>query len=128
MNDQNSSDFTKKEKLSSFLGKLKKEIGFTDILVSTKDGKKLVRKLETKFHSKKFSAMCASVLRSAQDIGNAADDRNVDKIITRLEDKNIIIMNINKEFFMILICNENAKVKRFLDSKEKYLEKILSLL
>ena len=128
MNDQNSSDFPKKEKVSTFLRKLKEEIGFTDILISTKDGKKLVRNLETKFHSKKFSAMCASVLRSAQDIGNAADDRNVDKIITRLEDKNIIIMNINENFFMILVCNENAKVKRFLDSKEKYLEKILSLL
>jgi predicted regulator of Ras-like GTPase activity (Roadblock/LC7/MglB family) len=128
MNDQNSSDFPKKEKVSTFLRKLKEEIGFTDILISTKDSESEITNLETKFHSKKFSAMCASVLRSAQDIGNAADDRNVDKIITRLEDKNIIIMNINENFFMILVCNENAKVKRFLDSKEKYLEKILSLL
>ncbi|TXT61416.1 MAG: hypothetical protein BAJALOKI2v1_30036 [Promethearchaeota archaeon] len=122
---KSSKTLVNKELLTDFLKELKLEFKLNGILVTSKDGKKVIKIIDDQFQSKKFSAMCASVFRSAQDIGIAAENRSIDKIITRLEENNIILMSINRDYFLTLICDENSKVQFFLKKRKENLKRIL---
>ena len=78
--------------------------------------------------SNHFSAMCASVLKSAEGLGQTFGEGTVGKIITELEDQSIIIVKCNEKTYLVLFFKHDTKVDFITKNIDGYIQKIINAL
>ncbi|MEJ2250410.1 MAG: roadblock/LC7 domain-containing protein [Candidatus Lokiarchaeota archaeon] len=110
-------------KLKKILTEIKNKGNLVGIILSTKDGRLIVKSLSEKDMSE-FIAMHASVLKSAENLGSSMDNRNISNIITELESKTILTKNCTPNTFLILIFDKKSKVDTLLKNLDKYIKQI----
>ena len=74
--------------------------------------------------SNQFSAMCASVLKSAEGLGQTFGEGNVGRIITELEDQSIIIVKCSEKTYLVLFFKQDTEVDFITKNLDGYIQKI----
>jgi predicted regulator of Ras-like GTPase activity (Roadblock/LC7/MglB family) len=75
-----------------------------------------------------FSAMCASVLKSAEGLGQTFGEENVGKIITELENQSIMIVKCSEKMYLVLFFKLDTKVDFITKNLDDYIQKIITAL
>ncbi len=94
------------------------------VLLVLRDGRLLSEAGEGGFNRVQFSAMCASVLGSAEDLGQTIGDSKTSKIITELEEQSIIIFKCSKKTFLVIIFKDDSKIDFITSNLNEYITKI----
>ncbi|MFX0040610.1 MAG: roadblock/LC7 domain-containing protein [Promethearchaeota archaeon] len=123
----NNSNLERFNELSLLLNELKNKGGLDGIIFAYRDGGLIIENLGYDFKSKEFVSMCASVLESAVKIGETLSNQEINMIIAELEEKTILILESDKNTFLILIINSESKVSYVLFKLEELKEKIINM-
>ncbi|MFX0003590.1 MAG: roadblock/LC7 domain-containing protein [Candidatus Hodarchaeota archaeon] len=124
MNHSNLQHFNE---LSLLLNELKNKGGLDGIILAFRDGGLIIENLGYGFKSKEFVSMCASVLESAVKIGETLSNQEIKMIIAELEEKTILILECDRNTFLILIINSESKVSNILFKLKELKEKIIKM-
>ena len=124
MNHSNLQHFNE---LSLFLNELKNKGGLDGIILAYRDGGLIIENLGYDFKSKEFVSMCASVLESAVKIGETLSNQEIKMIIAELEEKTILILECDRNTFLILIINSESKVSKILFKLKELKEEIIRM-
>jgi len=110
------------------LNEIKNKGNFSGIFFVTRNGEIINENSEKSINSKEFVSMCASVLEGATGLSKAIGNQKVNKIIAELNEETIIIIEIDKNSFLICILNKQSNTNIIVDKLEKYIQKIITLL
>ena len=128
MNNPESSRPSSFEEIELIINEIKEEGQLEGILLAFKDGG-LISGVGSNGHDRnQFSAMCTSVLKSAEGLGQTFGETNVGKIITELEGQSIVIVKCNKKTYLVLFFNDDSKVDVITNALDGYVEKIVTAL
>ena len=114
-------------RLSQILTDLKSQGNLIGVLFAERNGKVIYIVGEENFNYEEFSSMCASVLESASELSKAMGEKRIEKIITEVEDKIIIILECDKNTFLVLMANSESHTNKVLSKMENYIKKLLIL-
>ncbi len=123
----NHSDLKKIEEIKLILEEVKEKGDLLGIIYATRDGSLIFENVGNGFDGKKFSSMCASVLESATGLGQTIGNNKVNKIITELEEKTIIIVEIEDRAFLTLVAKAESLVNLVLDRLQYFSKKLAAL-
>ena len=100
------------DKIGKILNKLKRGGNFAGVLLSNRDGElnESVDDVKESLNSKEYDAMCASALKSAENLGHEISNRKVVKIISELENYTILFIGCTEKTFLTLITHNESKV------------------
>jgi len=121
------SDLEKKEEIKFILEEVKEKGDLLGIIYATRDGSLIFENIGDDFDGKKFSSMCASVLEGATGLGQTIGNSKVSKIITELEEKTIIIVEIDDRTFLTLVAKAESLVNLILDRLQYFSKKLTAL-
>ncbi|MFX1316933.1 MAG: roadblock/LC7 domain-containing protein, partial [Promethearchaeota archaeon] len=105
----------KLENLISLLNEMKTLGKLEGLIFANRDGGLITENINKNVDLQEFSSMCASVLESAENIGQTIRSEKLGKIITELDDKTILIINCDENTFLTLIISEESKIGLILD-------------
>ncbi|MHA1292874.1 MAG: hypothetical protein ACTSQJ_09430 [Promethearchaeota archaeon] len=117
----------KKNLLQSVLNSIKTIGNLSGIILAYRDGTIIFDIVKEDFEKNEFTAMCASVIGSAEVIGQTIGEKKIEKIIAELGTQSIILKSCNKRIFLILILKSESKINKILNSFQEYTQKILEL-
>ena len=117
----------KLRKLSQILTDLKGQGNLLGVMFAERSGKVINIVGEEDFNYDEFSSMCASVLESALELSNVMGEKKIEKIVTELEGRLIIILECDKFTFLILNANSESHINKVLSKMENYIKKLLIL-
>ena len=117
----------KKNKLSQILTELKDQGNLIGALFAERNGKIICIVGEQNFNYEEFSSMCASVLESALELSKVMSEKRIEKIVTEVEGKIIIILECDKSTFLVLSANSESHINLILRDLEDYVKKLLIL-
>jgi len=109
------------------LDEIKNKGNFSGIFFVKRNGEIINENSEKTINSKEFVSMCASVLEGATGLSKAIGNQKVNKIIAELNEETIIIIEIDKNSFLICILNKKSNTNIIVDKLEKYIQKIITL-
>jgi len=98
------------------------------VLLAFRDGGLISDVGTDEFESIQFAAMCASVLESAEGLGQTIGEDNTSRIITELEKQSIIIVKCSKKTFLVVILKADSKVEFITSDLHEYIIKIIATL
>ena len=104
---------------------IKEQGNFHAALLAFKDGGIISEVGGDGRDSNQFSAMCASVLKSAEGLGQTFGETTVGKIITELEDQSIIIIKCSEKTYLVLFLKHDTKVDFITKNLDGYIQKII---
>ena len=123
----NHSNLEKIEEIRIILEEIKEKGKLLGIIYATREGSLIFENVGNDFDGKKFSSMCASVLESALGLGQTVGNSKVSKIITELEEKTIIIVEIDDKTFLTLVAKAESQVNLTLDRLQELSKKLTTL-
>lgn len=123
----NHSNLEKIEEIKLILEEVKEKGDLLGIIYATRDGSLIFENIGNDFDGKKFSSMCASVLESATGLGQTIGNSKVSKIITELEEKTIIIVEVDDRTFLTLVAKAESQVNLILDHLPDFSKKLTAL-
>lgn len=115
----------KLEILNSILNEMKRLGKLEGLIFANRDGGLITQNVSKNVNIQEISSMCASVLESAENLGQTIRSEKLGKIITELDDKTIIIVKCDENTFLTLIINEESKIGLILDQLDKLIKKII---
>ena len=102
------------------IGKLK------GVLFANRNGDIIAKNISNNFDGNTFTAMCASILESAEDLRKDLSSKNLKKIIAELESgQTILMIECNNTTFLSFILNKESNIDPILNKIEEYCMKIL---
>ena len=102
------------------IGKLK------GVLFANRNGDIIAKNISNNFDGNTFTAMCASILESAEDLRKDLSSKNLKKIIAELESgQTILIIECNNNTFLSFILDKESNIDPILNKIEEYCMKIL---
>jgi predicted regulator of Ras-like GTPase activity (Roadblock/LC7/MglB family) len=114
-------------KIIRILSEIKNKGNFTGIFFAKRNGEIINENSEKSMNSKEFISMCASVLEGATGLSKTMGSQNVNKIIAELNGDTILMVEINKNSFLICILNAQSNTSIIIDELERYVQKIIKL-
>jgi len=130
MNSEVKNNPDKNEQLYQVLNELKQEGNFQGVLLSYRNGEPICKIFNDKItyiNSSELSSMCASVLEGSNNLREVLGQENLTKIVAELDSYLLIIIQCDKNVFLIFIADYQSHVTEVLDSIEKYQKKIIFL-
>lgn len=119
---QNSQDF---RVLLEILNQIKEKGDLTGVIYSYRDGNLIFENVKkSDFDGEKFSAMCASVLGSAEALGYTIRNQKIVKIISELENQTIMIIGCDEKTFLIFIFKNDSRISSILEELNGFIDKI----
>jgi len=115
----------KLEIINSILNEMKRLGKLEGLIFANRDGGLITQNVSKNVNIHEISSMCASVLESAENLGQTIRSEKLGKIITELDDKTIIIVKCDENTFLTLIINEQSKIGLILDQLDKLIKKII---
>lgn len=114
------------EKAKAIINEIK-EIGeLKGTILANRNGDLIAENLGKEFDTKNFAAMCASVLESAEQLGQDVHDQKIGKIIAELKNGQIIIIReCRSEIFFSFVLEKYSKVEKIFKNLEKFCKEIL---
>ena len=113
------------DKLKIILDEMRNIGNLEGIFLAYRDGGLITENMNKKIDGNKFSSMCASVLESAEELGKTIEDKKINKIITEIEKKSILIFKCDENLFLTIIINEESKIGLIFDQLENCIRQIL---
>jgi len=110
------------------VGEIKERGNLHAALLAFKDGGIISEVGGDDRDSNQFSAMCASVLKSAEGLGQTFGEGNVGRIITELEDQSIIIVKCSEKTYLVLFFKQDTEVDFITKNLDGYIQKIITAL
>jgi len=106
-----------------------KDLGKLDgVMLANRDGVLIVENINVRSDYNEFAAMTASVLESAEDMGNTIGINKIGNILAELENQSIIIIKCdNTNTFLTLIFKKESKIERVLQKLDNYIQKIANI-
>jgi predicted regulator of Ras-like GTPase activity (Roadblock/LC7/MglB family) len=102
------------------IGKLK------GVLFANRNGDIIAKNISNNFDGNTFTAMCASILESAEDLRKDLSSKNLKKIIAELESgQTILMIECNNTTFLSFILDKESNIDPILNKIEEYCMKIL---
>ena len=103
-----------------------KDLGKLDgVMLANRDGVLIVENINIRSDYNEFAAMTASVLESAEDMGNTIGINKIGNILAELENQSIIIIKCdNTNTFLTLIFKKESNIERVLQKLDDYCQKI----
>ena len=126
-NNKPSSPYSFKN-INILVDEIKEQGNLKGVLLAFKDGGLISKVGGDSIDSNQFSAMCASVLKSAEGLGQTFGEGKVGKIITELEDQSIIIVKCNEKTYLVLFFKDDSKVDFITKNLDGYIQKIITAL
>jgi len=114
--------------MNILLDEIKEKGNLKNVLLAFRDGGLISEVGEDGLDRIQFSAMCASVLKSAEGLGQTIGEGKIGKIITELEDQSIIIVACNKKVYLVLFFKNDSKVEVITDLLDGYIKTISTAL
>ena len=114
--------------LELIVGEIKERGNLHAALLAFKDGGIISEVGGDAQDSNQFSAMCASVLKSAEGLGQTFGEGNVGRIITELEDQSIIIVKCSEKTYLVLFFKQDTEVDFITKNLDGYIQKIITAL
>lgn len=128
MNNNETSSPHSLKNIDILLDEIKEKGNLKGVLLAFREGGLISDVGEDGLDSKQFSAMCASVLESAESLGQTIGDGKVGKIITELKDQSIIIVKCSTRIYLVLFFKDDSKVEFMTNSLNEYIQKIITTL
>jgi len=125
MQDVPSSQPVKLEKINQILNEIKEKGNLLGVLFAYRDGDLISENTGDLIESKSFIAMCASVLGSAESLGNTVGERKVGRLIAELEDQTIMIIGCDDTTFLALILNRESILGHVFKELDNYIQKLI---
>jgi predicted regulator of Ras-like GTPase activity (Roadblock/LC7/MglB family) len=113
------------ENLKQILDKMKNIGNLEGLFLAYRDGGLITENLNKIIDGNKFSSMCASVLESAEELGKTIGDEKINKIITEIEKRSILIFKCGEKIFLTIIFNDESKIGLIFDQLEAYIQQII---
>ncbi len=113
------------KKLVEFLEEIKKRGNFPGVLIVSREGNIVSYDFEEEIDIPIFSAMCASVLESAENLRDMLSENKPPKIITELDDRSIILIRCSNALFLVLFINDDSNPDPVLDALDDYINKLI---
>ncbi len=106
-----------------------KDLGKLDgVMLANRDGVLIVENINVRSDYNEFAAMTASVLESAEDMGNTIGINKIGNILAELENQSIIIIKCdNTNTFLTLIFKKESNIERVLQKLDDYCQKIANI-
>ncbi|MHA1468086.1 MAG: roadblock/LC7 domain-containing protein [Promethearchaeota archaeon] len=127
MNERKLSQAQKFKKLELVLEEIKTLGKLKGVILADRDGVLITENVGEDKDYNMFSAMCASVLESAEGLGHSIGG-NVSKIITELDEQTIVIIQCENKTFLSFIIEKDSHFGLVLDKMADYKQKIEKLL
>ena len=127
MNKSKLSQAQKFKKLELVLEEIKNLGKLKGVILADRDGGLITENLGEDKDYNMFSAMCASVLESAEGLGQIIGG-NVNKIITDLDEQTIVIIECENKTFLSFLIEKDSHFGLILDKIADYKQKIEKLL
>ena len=124
MTDNNSHNF---EKLTQALDEMKNLGNFNGILLADRNGALITENIDKKSNYSEFAAMCASVLKSAESLGQSIGGKT-EKIITELDEQIIVIIECDSKGFLAFLIKSESNSEIIFNNVEEFGKKIKFLL
>jgi predicted regulator of Ras-like GTPase activity (Roadblock/LC7/MglB family) len=91
------------------------------VVIANRDGDLIAENIENVFDGNKFSAMCASILESAEDLSKGLNSRKLGKVIAELDKgQSIFIVQYDAKIFFSFILGNTSKMDLVLKIFENY--------
>jgi predicted regulator of Ras-like GTPase activity (Roadblock/LC7/MglB family) len=106
-----------------------KDLGKLDgVMLANRDGVLIVENINIRSDYNEFAAMTASVLESAEDMGNTIGINKIGNILAELENQSIIIIKCDDtNTFLTLIFKKESNIERVLQKLDDYCQKIANI-
>jgi predicted regulator of Ras-like GTPase activity (Roadblock/LC7/MglB family) len=106
-----------------------KDLGKLDgVMLANRDGVLIVENINVRSDYNEFAAMTASVLESAEDMGNTIGINKIGNILAELENQSIIIIKCDDtNTFLTLIFKKESNIERVLQKLDDYCQKIANI-
>ncbi|MBN1801271.1 MAG: roadblock/LC7 domain-containing protein [Candidatus Lokiarchaeota archaeon] len=115
----------KVKNLEESLEEIKQRGNLSGVLLVSREGNILSNNFEEEIDTTIFSAMCASVLESAETLRNILAEVKPPKIITELDDRSIMLIRCSSTLFLVLFIDDNSNIDPILDTIDDYIHKII---
>lgn len=126
-NNKPSSPYSFKN-INILVDEIKEQGNLKSVLLAFKDGGLISKVGGDALDGNQFSAMCASVLKSAEGLGQTFGEGKVGKIITELEDQSIIIVKSSEKTYLVLFLKNDSNVDFITKNLDGYIQKIITAL
>jgi len=127
MNDIKLSQAQKFKKLELILEEIKNVGKLKGVILSDRDGGLITENVGEDKDYNEFSAMCASVLESAEGLGQNIGGK-VSKIITELDKLTIVIIKCENKTFLSILIEKNSQFGLVLQKISDFTQKIENLI
>ena len=127
MNEGKLSQAQKFKKLESVLAELKDLGNLKGVVFAERDGDLIIENAGEQKDFNVFSAMVASVLESAEGLGQLIRG-NVNKIITDLDELTIVIMECENKTFLSFLIEKDSRFGLILDKIADFKKRIENLI
>jgi len=127
MNDIKLSQAQKFKKLELVLEEIKNVGKLKGVILSDRDGGLITENVGEDKDYNEFSAMCASVLESAEGLGQNIGG-NVSKIITELDKQTIVIIKCENKTFLSFLIEKDSHFELVLKKISDFTQKIENLI
>lgn len=127
MNESKLSQAQKFKKLELVLEEIKNVGKLKGVILSDRDGNLITENVGEDKDYNIFSAMCASVLESAEDLGQNIGGK-VSKIITELDKQTIVIIKCENKTFLSFLIEKDSQFELVLKKISDFTQKIENLI
>jgi len=127
MNESKLPQAQKFKKLELVLEEIKNLGKLKGVILADRDGGLIIENVTEDKDFNEFSAMCASVLESAEGLGQIIGG-NVSKIITDLDEQTIVIIECENKTFLSFLIEKDSHFGLILDKIADFKQKIEKLL
>ena len=127
MNESKLSQAQKFKKLALVLEEIKNVGKLKGVILSDRDGNLITENVGEDKDYNIFSAMCASVLESAEDLGQNIGGK-VSKIITELDKQTIVIIKCENKTFLSFLIEKDSQFELVLKKISDFTQKIENLI
>ncbi|MBD3194207.1 MAG: hypothetical protein GF317_04075 [Candidatus Lokiarchaeota archaeon] len=125
MEKHSRSNLPDQKRLNELMKEIKTKANLLGVLLSYKDGRLLAKAIAEELNLKEFVPMIASVLKSAEGLGESIGEKEVKKIITHLKNCTIIISQFRqKSLFLTFLLDHDSLIEPILKEIDNYLRKI----
>ena len=125
MNEIRAQNTFKTGEIASLLDEIRENFNINDILFSFRDGTPLVDNTRG-FEEQDLSTMCASILASAEGLGETLGTSRTSNIITDLEDYTLIVRGCDESTFIALIVQNDSVVGEIFEELDYYVSRIIT--
>ncbi len=127
MNERKLSQAQKFKKLELVLEEIKTLGKLKGVILADRDGGLITENVGEDKDYNEFSAMCASVLESAEGLGQNIGG-NVSKIITELDKQTIVIIKCENKTFLSFLIEKDSHFELVLKKISDFTQKIENLI